>query len=69
MPPTAHDEQESAAWGRQRSMDSEQMTKNIPASSGKQQKKQHPTPPAHSRAIRGIIVPAIWEIPITESLV
>jgi hypothetical protein len=51
------------------SMDTEQMTKNIPASSGKQQKKQHPTPPAHSRAIRGIIIPAIWEIPIIESLV
>jgi len=51
------------------STDTQQMSKNISAKSGKQQKKQHSTPPAHSRAIPGIVIPAIWEIPITESLV
>jgi indole-3-acetate monooxygenase len=51
------------------STDTQQMSKNIPAKSGNQQNKQHFTPPEHSRASPGILVPAIWNTPVTELLV
>jgi hypothetical protein len=51
------------------STDTEQMSQNIPAKSGKQQNKQHFTPPEHSRASPGILIPAIWNTPVTELLV